>query len=86
MSWKGFTKAVARIPARLTKGVGATSGIKDEEFEQLEEQFKLLDSVARKLSSDTKSFKDSLSLMLSQQSSLAEVFVQLYEPLVSLFN
>ena len=81
MSWKGFTKAVGRLPAMIAKSTGGIQETKDEEFLHMEEQFKMLDSLARKLSDDTRKFKDSLSLMLHHQAELARLFTSIYAPL-----
>jgi amphiphysin len=83
MSWKGFTKAVGRLPAMISKQTGGIQETKDEEFLQMENVFKLLDQYARKLSTDSKSFKDSLVQMLAHQTSLAQVFSAIYEPILS---
>ena len=81
MSWKGFTKAVGRLPALIAKSTGGAHETKDEEFLALQEQFKMLDTLARKLSDDTRRFKDSLSLMLHHQAELARLFTAIYAPL-----
>ncbi len=81
MSWKGFTKAVGRLPALIAKSTGGIQETKDEDFLHLEEQFKMLDILARKLSDDTRKFKDSLSLMLHHQAELARLFTAIYSPL-----
>lgn len=80
MSWKGFVKSVNRLPARLTK-LGDTTV--DEDYNILEEQFKNLEIFAGKLAEDTKTFKDSLSLMLAHQSSLADKFCEVYNPITA---
>ncbi|KAJ3362651.1 hypothetical protein HDU91_003316 [Kappamyces sp. JEL0680] len=81
MSWKGFTKAINRLPAMIAKSTGASQSSVDEEFNHLEAQFKLVDVLARKLGDDTRKFKDSLSLMLYHQAELAHLFTNIYMPL-----
>ncbi|KAJ3321107.1 hypothetical protein HDV06_004560 [Boothiomyces sp. JEL0866] len=80
MSWKGFVKSVNRLPARLTK-MGDTTV--DEDYNILEEQFKNLEIFAGKLAENTKTFKDSLSLMLAHQASLADKFCEVYNPITA---
>ncbi|KAJ2991405.1 hypothetical protein HDV02_003789 [Globomyces sp. JEL0801] len=51
MSWKGFTKAVSRLPAMISKSAGG-QGSKDEEYLQLEDQFKHIEKFGKKLAAD----------------------------------
>ena len=85
MSWKGFVKQVNRLPAMISKTTGGLQETKDEELLFLLEHFNKTDQLARKLSLDSKTFKDSLTMMLSHQASLAEVFCSIYEPICSVF-
>ncbi|KAI8904464.1 hypothetical protein EDD86DRAFT_249825 [Gorgonomyces haynaldii] len=78
MSWKGFKKAINRLPATIGKATGNISETKDEEYEQYSQQLENLYTLAKKLSEDAKKFKDSLSLMLSHQSQIADEFVQVF--------
>lgn len=64
----------------MSKAAGANA-TKDEEFAHYEDQLKQVDILARKLTDSTKSFKDSLSLMLAHQTSLAAEFAVIYAPL-----
>ncbi|KAI8893786.1 hypothetical protein BC833DRAFT_635642 [Globomyces pollinis-pini] len=80
MSWKGFTKAVSRLPAMISKSAGG-QGSKDEEYLQLEDQFKHIEKFGKKLAADSKAFKDGLSKMLEKQTSLAKTFTTIYLPL-----
>ena len=81
MSWKGFTKAVARLPQRIAKTTGYSSETKDDDFEVLEGALKNLDTFARQLASEARKFKDSLSLMLATQESLSKAILDVMEPL-----
>ena len=80
MSWKGFTKAINRLPTIIAQSTGSNKATQDPEFSDLEEQFKQVDVLARKLSQDTKKFKDSLSLMLYHQAELASLLTAIYMP------
>ncbi|KAI9363996.1 hypothetical protein DFJ73DRAFT_480677 [Zopfochytrium polystomum] len=83
MSWKGLTKAVARLPQLVMTRAGYAEGTQDPEFTEIEENFKLFDANARKLHEDAKKFKDSLSLMLAHQESFASTLKEVYEPIVA---
>ena len=77
MSWKGFKKAVARMPQSIGIG-GSSSETKDDEFEQLSLHFNELERLAKKLWDDAKRFKDSLQMMLAHQSEIAQAFVDIF--------
>ncbi|KAI8817347.1 uncharacterized protein EV422DRAFT_508947 [Fimicolochytrium jonesii] len=80
MSWKGFQKAVTRLPTKLAQATGYASETVDDEFVALNEQFKRVELLARKLTDDAKKFKDSLSAMLAHQARFAETLVEVYRP------
>ncbi|KAJ3019295.1 hypothetical protein HKX48_002240 [Thoreauomyces humboldtii] len=84
MSWKGFSKAVTRLPTRLAQRAGYASESIDQEYLELESQFKRLDGLARKFSEDAKKFKDSLSAMLAHQTRFADTLVTVYRPIQAL--
>ncbi|KAJ3163174.1 hypothetical protein HDU86_002343 [Geranomyces michiganensis] len=86
MSWKGLSKAVARLPTRLAQRTGYASETVDQEYLELESQFKRLEGMARKFTEDAKKFKDSLSAMLAHQARFAEMLVQVYRPIAALPN
>ncbi|KAI8919993.1 hypothetical protein PhCBS80983_g01789 [Powellomyces hirtus] len=86
MSWKGFSKAVTRLPTRLAQRTGYASETVDQEYQELEAQFKRLEGLARKFHEDAKKFKDSLSAMLAHQAQFAETLVQIYRPIAALPN
>ncbi|KAI8592352.1 hypothetical protein BDZ88DRAFT_486806 [Geranomyces variabilis] len=86
MSWKGLSKAVARLPTRLAQRTGYASETVDQEYLELEAQFKRLEGMARKFTEDAKKFKDSLSAMLAHQARFAEMLVQVYRPIAALPN
>jgi amphiphysin len=83
MSFKGFAKAVARLPQRVLAKAGYTEETIDVEFNDLEERFKSLDVNAKKLHDDAKKFKDALSMMLQHQESFAVTLKEVYEPITS---
>ncbi|EGF82107.1 hypothetical protein BATDEDRAFT_2765, partial [Batrachochytrium dendrobatidis JAM81] len=78
MSWKGFQKAVARIPHQLAKSSGHASETKDDEYEVYDASFKQLDTLARQLATEARKFKDSLSIMLTHQAGVACCFQEMF--------
>lgn len=66
------------MPATIGKGFGTVVESKDDEYDQYAAQFAQLDVLARKLSEDSKRFKDSLGLMLVHQTDLADGFVDVF--------
>lgn len=77
MSWKGFTKAINRLPALIAKQTGSSQETKDDEFTFLETQFKQVDLISRNLASETRKYKDSLTLVLHHQLALSNHFASL---------
>ncbi|TPX63663.1 hypothetical protein SpCBS45565_g06442 [Spizellomyces sp. 'palustris'] len=83
MSWKGFQKAVTRLPTRLAQRTGYASESVDQEYHELEAQFKHLEILAIRLSDEAKKFKDSLSAMLAHQAKFAETLMEVYQPVTA---
>ncbi|KAJ3104089.1 hypothetical protein HDU97_009538 [Phlyctochytrium planicorne] len=81
MSWKGFTKAVARLPQMVMAKAGYTEETVDPEFTELEDRFKAFETEAKKLHEDAKKFKDALSCMLAHQASFAATLYEVYQPI-----
>ena len=80
MSWKGFAKAVTRIPAHISKTTGGITETKDEEFLALEATFNNVDKACRNLADDAKALKDGLSMMMAHQDTIAQGFLHVYQP------
>ncbi|KAI8849479.1 hypothetical protein BC829DRAFT_391354 [Chytridium lagenaria] len=81
MSWKGFQKAVARLPQMVMSKAGYSDETIDPEFTELEERFKAFEGEARKLHEDAKKFKDALSCLLAHQASFAATLQEVYQPI-----
>ncbi|KAJ3094299.1 hypothetical protein HDU96_001747 [Phlyctochytrium bullatum] len=79
MSWKGFTKAVARLPQMVMAKAGYSDETVDPEFNELEERFKAFETEAKKLHEDAKKFKDALSCLLAHQASFAATLHEVYQ-------
>ena len=84
MSWKGFTKAVARLPQRIGTKAGYAEETVDPEFVDLEDKFKGLETCVRKLHEDSRKFKDALFQMLDHQKRFSETLVEMFQPISSL--
>ncbi|KAI7899026.1 uncharacterized protein BX663DRAFT_522875 [Cokeromyces recurvatus] len=77
MSWKGFQKAVNRLPYQiLSKKSEAT---RDAEYIQLEKQFNDLSKIVGVLAKDARIFRDSVSVLLSNQAAMAEYLAVIYD-------
>ncbi|KAJ3218814.1 hypothetical protein HDU67_004062, partial [Dinochytrium kinnereticum] len=81
MSWKGFQKAVARLPQMVMAKAGYTDETVDPEFTELEDRFKAFELEARKLHEDAKKFKDALSCLLAHQASFSATLHEVYQPI-----
>ncbi|RKO90168.1 hypothetical protein BDK51DRAFT_19333 [Blyttiomyces helicus] len=79
MSWKGFQKAVARLPQRIAAKAGYADETVDDEYNALEAQFKLLEASVRKLHADAQTIKDAMSACLVHQLTFANTIVDLHE-------
>jgi amphiphysin len=84
MSWKGFTKAVARLPQQISAKAGYAGETVDSEYIDIEDKFKGLESCVRKLHEDSRKFKDALLLMLDHQKQFAETLLEMFQPISSL--
>ncbi|KAL2915995.1 BAR adaptor protein Hob1 [Polyrhizophydium stewartii] len=81
MSWKGFTKALARLPHQLAKSTGHSSETHDETYDVLEASFKQLETLAKQLKDDARRFRDQLGAMLAHQAGLANAFQDMFSSL-----
>jgi amphiphysin len=84
MSWKGFTKAVARLPQVISTKAGYASETVDTEYIDIEDKFKGLESCARKLHEDARKFKESLAAMLEHQRKFSETLIEMFQPISTL--
>ncbi|KAI9203763.1 uncharacterized protein BJ171DRAFT_507867 [Polychytrium aggregatum] len=81
MSLKGIQKAFARLPQMISSQMGHSEATQDAEYHELEERFKQLDALIRKINDDTRKFKDSLTSALGFEENVAKTMVELYEPI-----
>ncbi|KAI9224105.1 hypothetical protein BC828DRAFT_374290 [Blastocladiella britannica] len=81
MSWKGFVKAVARLPHQVKSRSGHADGTIDDEYDALAASFDgLFDSAAR-LAEDATKYKKSVEDMLTHQASFASTLLDVYSPI-----
>ncbi|KCV73177.1 hypothetical protein H696_00720 [Fonticula alba] len=83
MSWKGFTKAVNRLPQRVLQKAGYAEETHDPDFEQIEILFKDFESAAKKLQEDTKAFQRAVQGLLNHQAAIGTSFEQVFAPVSS---
>ncbi|RUO95642.1 hypothetical protein BC936DRAFT_143551 [Jimgerdemannia flammicorona] len=78
MSWKGFTKAVTRLPHQVLAKTGYSEDTKDPEFLGFEKHFTELEKVTDHLLEDSQKYRDAVSAMLNHQATFGELLVELY--------
>ena len=84
MSWKGFTKAMARLPQQLSAKAGYAETTVDPEFIDLEDKFKGLESCVRKLHEDARKFNEGLADMLTHQEKFVATLSDVFKPISTL--
>ncbi|KAJ3186992.1 hypothetical protein HDU85_007030 [Gaertneriomyces sp. JEL0708] len=81
MSWKGFAKAVTRLPTRLAQRTGYATETIDDEYQVLEQEFKHVQALATRLTDEAKKIKDSMSAMLAHQAQFSQTLLEAYRPI-----
>ncbi|KAL9553871.1 hypothetical protein MBANPS3_003077 [Mucor bainieri] len=77
MSWKGFQKAVNRLPYQLLSK--KNEGTKDAEYMQLEKVFNEFTKLVEVLAQDARIFRDSIAALLSNQANMAQYLAVIYD-------
>ncbi|KAI9189772.1 BAR adaptor protein Hob1 [Blastocladiella emersonii ATCC 22665] len=83
MSWKGFVKAVQRLPHQVLARTGNADSTLDEEFEVLNAQFEALNEAASALQGDATKFKKAVETMLAHQHSFATTLLEVFSPIAA---
>ncbi|KAI8799371.1 hypothetical protein BJ742DRAFT_846170 [Cladochytrium replicatum] len=78
MSFRGISKAIARLPQVLASKTGLSEATMDPEYSDLESRFHSFEGAAKRLYDEARLFKDSLSLMLGHQEALAQTWHEMY--------
>ncbi|KAJ2157396.1 BAR adaptor protein Hob1 [Coemansia sp. RSA 552] len=81
MSWKGFKKALERMPHQLQTKIGRGSKTVDSEFDELQVRFVELERVTKELFQQTAQFRDGIRGMLVYQSAYLEHVLAMYRPI-----
>jgi amphiphysin len=80
MSWKGFKRAVTRLPQQVLQKAGYADETYDEEYEALAAEFKDLEHSSKVLAEETKLYLTAVRNLLSAQKNLATGLQQLFNP------
>ncbi|KAJ2886933.1 BAR adaptor protein Hob1 [Coemansia asiatica] len=81
MSWKGFKKALERMPHQLHSKIGRGSKTGDPEFDELKARFEELEKDTNSLFEQTAQFRDSVRSLLVYQTSYLEQILAVYRPI-----
>ncbi|ORY01847.1 BAR-domain-containing protein [Basidiobolus meristosporus CBS 931.73] len=81
MSWKGFKKAVERLPSQMMSKVGRIEETVDPELKRLVDHFSQLEAAAIRLNADAIKYRDSIVSLLDTQASFGNSLVDLYNPI-----
>ncbi|ORZ09382.1 hypothetical protein BCR41DRAFT_381662 [Lobosporangium transversale] len=80
MSWKGFTKAVYRLPHAISTKTGIRDETKDPEFNELNNKFTLCEKITEKLLADICKYRDNVTALLNHQAEFGIVLAEVYDP------
>jgi hypothetical protein len=87
MSWKGFKKAVVRLPHMLQSKAGySDSNYVDSEFDELRSQFEELQQLSVRLHDAASKYREAVQSMLKHQEAFSKVLLEVYEPIPGKFE
>ncbi|KAJ2709527.1 BAR adaptor protein Hob1 [Coemansia spiralis] len=81
MSWKGFKKALERMPHQLQSKIGRGSKTVDPEFDEVKERFVQMERVTKELFQQTAQFRDGVRGLLVYQGAYLEQVLAIYRPI-----
>ncbi|KAJ1896781.1 BAR adaptor protein Hob1 [Kickxella alabastrina] len=81
MSWKGFKKALERMPHQLQSKIGRGAKTVDTDFDDLKARFIELEADTKQLFAQTAQFRDSIRATLLYQTSYLEQILAVYRPI-----
>ncbi|QLQ78238.1 hypothetical protein HG537_0A04850 [Torulaspora globosa] len=81
MSFKGFTKAVARAPQSFRQKFNMGEQVEDPVYEDAERRFKELETEVKKLSDESKRYSSAVNGMLSHQIGFAKAMEEIFRPI-----
>ncbi|GAV49068.1 hypothetical protein ZYGR_0N04730 [Zygosaccharomyces rouxii] len=81
MSFKGFTKAVARAPQSFRQKMNMGEQVEDPVYEDAERRFKELELEVKKLSEESKRYSQAVNGMLNHQIGFAQAMEEIFKPI-----
>lgn len=81
MSFKGFTKAMARAPQSFRQKFNMGEQVEDPVYEDAERRFKELEVEVKKLSEESKRYSGAVNGMLSHQIGFAKAMEEIFKPI-----
>ncbi|KAF9295595.1 hypothetical protein BGZ88_001828 [Linnemannia elongata] len=82
--WKGFTKAVSRLPHTISTKTGIRDGTRDDEFAELNGKFTSCERITANLLQEVMKYRDNITSMLNYQAEFAIVLAEIYDPNLSM--
>ncbi|KAJ1964037.1 BAR adaptor protein Hob1 [Dipsacomyces acuminosporus] len=83
MSWKGFKKALERMPHQLQNKIGRGAKTVDPEYDDLKLRFVDLEGVTKTLFTNAAEFRDSIHQALTYQIAVVEQILAAYRPITT---
>lgn len=81
MSFKGFTRAVARAPQNFRQKMHMGEQVEDPVYEDAERRFKELELEVKKLSEESKRYSQAVNGMLNHQIGFAQAMEEIFKPI-----
>ena len=81
MSFKGFTKAIARAPQNFREKFKMGEQTVDPVYEDAERRFKELEDETKRLSGESKRYSDAVNGMLTHQIGFAKAMAEIFKPI-----
>lgn len=81
MSFKGFTRAMARAPQNFRQKMNMGEQIEDPVYEDAERRFKELEIEVKKLSDESKRYSQAINGMLNHQIGFAQAMEEIFKPI-----
>ncbi|KAF9419179.1 hypothetical protein BGZ94_009495, partial [Podila epigama] len=79
MSWKGFTKAVSRLPHTISTKAGIRDGTTDFQFKELCTRFTACEKTTTEFLTEICKYRDSVTAMLNHQAEFGIALAEVYD-------
>lgn len=76
MSWKGFTKAISRLPHMILQKTGVADGAHDGDFDELHKRYLAAHTITNRLSDDLSRYRDILRRWWRQREEVLHQWVR----------